>query len=81
VKERTLTLAGTEGEFRALLRCLQHCVGCGGLAEVVLAGRPRCVACAVPHRRARCTPLPHAALALRIEDALSPHIPSPRKRG
>lgn len=79
--DRKLTIEATEAELQALLRALPRCVGCGGLAEVTIGKRPRCVACAAPHKRGRCSSLSHAGVALRIEDVLSPYLPSPRKRG
>lgn len=82
MKERTVTVTATESEWRAILRIVTRCVGCGGIAEVNLGARARCVACAAPIRRSRCVLLAHAELAQRIRDALSgPPALKERTRG
>ena len=78
MRDQQITITATDAEWRAVLRAVPRCVGCGGLAEVELGGRPRCVGCAAPVRRSRCKALPHAPLAMRIEDALSHHLPRAR---
>ncbi len=68
-RQRRIAVHATEREWRELLRALARCRGCGGLAEVLLDGIPRCCACAGRYRRGRCSSLAHSELALRIEDA------------
>lgn len=69
---RTITVAATEAEWRDLLAALPKCMSCGGIAEVLLDGRPRCCGCAASVRRGRCVGLDHSEVALRILDAVQP---------
>ncbi len=71
-------VSATTAELEAILRALPHC-SCGGLAEVTLQERPRCVGCAAADPHGHCVPLPHASLALRIEDVLLPFLPRGRR--
>ena len=62
----------TEAEIRALLALCPKCGACGGRAELLLDGRPRCCSCAAHLRTGRAETPPWSNAADVLETALSP---------